>query len=247
MHQPEPHRPRTFFPTAITTFRNCPERYYHQYIRKLKRPVSFSRPLVVGGATHRLIARALPLYFQTGEVALDLGSEAMQQVSTSDYPEEELPYREQDARDVVEMTRTAIELVPSDARSLLQERKLFAPVGRRSIQIGAQVDLVMERSDGAIEHVDFKTGKVRDNTVQSLMARTVVGRRYQAASEIHTTTIHLAHHKRDTNRLTSEGCRDDWREIARNIQDIRSFEHFAPYPGPLCDYCPYQACDCSVM
>ena len=247
MHQSEPARPHTFFPTAIETFRNCPERYYHQYIRKRKRPAPFSRPLIIGGAAHRLIARALPLYFHSGEVALDLDSEALQQISTSEYPKEELPYREQDARDVVDLTRTAIDMVPSDATSLLQERRLYAPLGRSGNSIGAQVDLVLERSDGALEHIDFKTGKVRDNTVQSLMARAVVGKRFQTAPEILTTTLHLAHHKRDTSRLTSEASRDDWLEIAQNIRDIGSLDRFPPYPGPLCNYCPYQARDCSVM
>ncbi len=61
--------PRTFFPTAINTFRQCPERYYHYYIRKRRPPMPFSRPMIMGGATHRMIASILPRYLQYGEVA----------------------------------------------------------------------------------------------------------------------------------------------------------------------------------
>ena len=247
MRQSEPTPPRTFFPTAIMTFRNCPERYYHQYIRKRKRPAPFSRPMVVGGAAHRLIARALPPYFQSGEVALDLGSEAMREISSTAYPEDEFSHREEDAANVVDLTRTALDMMPTDAGLLLQERRLFAPLGRSGVQIGAQIDLVLGRSDGSIEHIDFKTGKLRDNTVQSLLARAVVGRRFPNAPGVQTTTLHLAHRKRDTGCLTREASRDDWRDIARNIRDIRSLDRFPPRPSPLCSYCPYQSRDCSVM
>lgn len=246
MRQLDAPRPRTFFPTAINAFRQCPEKYYHQYIRKQKGVQPFSRPMILGGATHRLIASILPGYMQSGEIPADIERQALEEISTSDYPDEEKQYREQDALDVVDLTRSAIEMLPAGATSVLQERNLYAPVGRSGIQIGARVDLVLRSDVGEIEHVDFKTGKVRDNTVQSLMARTVVGRRFRNAGEIRSTTLYLAHRQRQTLTLDRDVSRLDWEGIARNIRDIRSLERFAPTPGPLCDYCPFRARECSV-
>lgn len=246
MRQPDAARPRTFFPTAITTFRQCPEKYYHQYLRKRKGVQPFSRPMIIGGATHRLIASILPRYLRNGDIGPDLERKALEEISTSDYPDEERRYREQDALDVVDMTHTALDMIPTGSTSLLQERSLYAPLGRSEVQIGARVDLVLRTADGAIEHVDFKTGKVRDNTVQSLMARAVVGRRFGANSDIRTTTLFLAHRQRQTAALDRETSAPDWRTIAGNIREIRSLERFPPSPGPLCEYCPFRARECSL-
>lgn len=246
MVQSEMKRPYTFFPTAINTYRDCPEKYYHQYIRKLKRPMPFSRPMVTGGATHRTIARVLPQFLQTGEIAADLDARAMQELSTTTYPDDEREFLEQDTQRVVELTHTALEMMPAGAQSLLQERKLYARVGG-GVQVAAQIDLVLQRPDGTVEHVDFKTGRRRDNTVQSLIARTVVGRRFRVAEEIRTTTLYLAQRKLDSDTLNREEVRPAWEKIARDIKDMRSLDHFQPRPGPLCEYCPYKARDCSVM
>ena len=246
MRPPDATRPRTFFPTAINTYRQCPERYYHRYIRKRKGVLPFNRPMILGGATHRMIAASLPRYLQTGEIAADLAEQAMAEIATSDYPEEERPYREQDARDVVDLTLTALRMVPRESHSLLQERNLYRPLGRSGIEIGARIDLVMQDAEGRIEHIDFKTGKVRDNTVQSLMARVVVGHRYRAAPEIQTTTLYLAQRQRHSVTLERAASRHDWQSIARNIQDIRSRDDFPPTPGPLCEFCPFQTRYCSA-
>ncbi len=91
----------------------------------------------------------------------------LEEISTTTIPQEEQQYREQDALAVADLTRTALEMMPDKTTSLLQERNLYALLGRSNIQIGARVDLVTRNSDGVVEHIDFKTGKIRDNTVQS--------------------------------------------------------------------------------
>jgi RecB family exonuclease len=246
MRPPAGPRPRTFFPTAINTFRQCPERYYHRYIKKRTGAQPFSRPLVLGGATHRMIASVLPRYLHAGEIAADLEAQALAEVSTREYPDEERQHLAQDARDVVELTLAALELIPRRSRALLQERKLYAPLGRSGVEIGAQIDLVLQRPDGAIEHVDFKTGKVRENTVQTLLARAVVGRRFGTATEIQTTTLYLAQRQRHAVTLDRVTSRLDWQGVARTIRDMRANEHFPPTPGPLCAYCPFQSRHCSA-
>src|ERR687892_22637 len=99
-----PDRPRTFFPSQITAYRRCPERYFLQYIEK-------------------------------------------------------------DALDVASWTQTALDMLPRDARPMLVEKNLYAPVGRGPVQLGARIDLVLQHDDGTIEHVDFKTGKLREDPV----------------------------------------------------------------------------------
>lgn len=246
MQAPEPRRLRTFFPTHIDTFRQCPERFFHKYIRKRQGVTGFSRPLVLGSVTHRLIAAVLPRYMQSGDIAVDLEARAIQALASQDYPEAERHLIEQDAEDVVDLTKTALDMIPGDSRSLLQERKLYKPLGKSGIEIGAQVDLVLQRGDGTIEHIDFKTGKIRDNTVQSAIGRAVVGHRYRAAPEIQSTTLFLAERQRHSTVFSAETHGHEWKSIAQNIRDIRSLDTFPPNPGPLCAYCPFRETHCSV-
>ena len=217
-----------------------------QYARKRKRPPPFSRPLVTGGATHRLIAEVLPDFMQTGEIPADIESRALREVSTTEYLADELPYREQDAASVAECTAAAFEMIPPGSSSLLQERNLYAPLGRSGVQVGARIDLVLSHANGEIEHIDFKTGKIRDDVVQTLIARAVVGNRFGNTRRIRTTTLYLQHRERRTKALDRASSGTDWRAIARDIRDIRLLDSFPPSPGPLCDYCPYQARDCSA-
>ncbi|MEZ4569903.1 MAG: PD-(D/E)XK nuclease family protein [Thermomicrobiales bacterium] len=246
MPAPAQSRPRTFFPTAINMYRQCPERYYRHYILKKRRPQPFSRPLLTGGATHRLIARVLPTFMRTGQKPKDLLPDALREVSTSEYPPEEVDQRERDAADVVEWTFRALDMLPERSSLRLQERQLSCAAGKSGVEIGAQVDVVLQRSCGTVEHIDFKTGKVRDNTVQNLIARAVVGRHFGNAPGILTSTLYLRHGQYQSAELTADGSRLEWQGIARDIREIRSLGRFPPNPGPLCEFCPYQSRDCSV-
>jgi RecB family exonuclease len=239
-------RPRTFFPSQITTYRQCPERYFLQYIEKRRRPRPFSSELVKGGAAHRLIARAIPAYFQSSFIPADLTSQALAEVAATEYPPEERAYLEQDAIDVASWTQTALDMLPRDARALFVERKLFATLGRGPVQLGAQIDLVLEHDDGVIEHVDFKTGKLREDPVQELISRTVVGRRVQREATVRSTTLYVQHRHARSHELDRDECRADWLDIAEAIRAIRSTDTWPARPGPLCDYCPFKARDCSA-
>ena len=239
-------RTRTFFPTAINAFRQCPERYYLKYIRKRKRPMPFSRPLITGSAAHRLVAEVLPDFMQTGEIPVDIAPRALREVSTTEYPADELSYRDQDAASVAACTTAALDMIPAGSSSLLQERNLYAPLGRSGVQVGARIDLVLRRDNGDIEHIDFKTGKIRDDAIQNLIARAVVGRKFGIQQRIRTTTLYLQHRHTQSTILDRRTGRRDWKAIARDIRDIRSLDDFPPRPGPLCDYCPYQARDCTA-
>src|SRR5215217_244908 len=47
---------RTFFPTCLTTYEQCPERYYHAYIEKRPEPDDFFVPAFERGrAIHRVL------------------------------------------------------------------------------------------------------------------------------------------------------------------------------------------------
>jgi RecB family exonuclease len=239
-------RPRTFFPSQINTYRQCPERYFLQYIEKRKRPRPFSSELIKGGAAHRLIARTIPAYFQSNLIPDDLTSQALAEVAATEYPPEERAYLEQDAIDVASWTQTALDMLPRDARPMLVEKNLYAPLGRGPVQLGARIDLMLQHADGVIEHVDFKTGKLREDPVQELISRTVVGRRVQREASVRSTTLFVQHRHTQSRELDRDECRSDWRDIAEAIRAIRSTNAWPAHPGPLCDYCPFKARDCSA-
>jgi hypothetical protein len=237
-------RPRTFFPSHINAYRQCPQRFYLQYIRKLKRPRPFSAALVKGGATHRLIAQHLPRFLRSGELPTDLRGQARLAVEAGNYPASELSQLERDALEVADWTVRALEMLPPGARPLFVERKLYSPVGRHGLQLGAQVDLVLQHDDQTVEHIDFKTGKLKHDPVQMLVSRIVVGKRMSQAPRITTTTLNVQHRHIETAEMDRERCAGDWGEIASTLRAVRSTDEWIVLPGPLCDYCQFKARDC---
>ncbi|MGH6914298.1 MAG: PD-(D/E)XK nuclease family protein [Geminicoccales bacterium] len=137
-------------------------------------------------------------------------------------------------------------MLPRDARPLVVEQNLFAPAGRGALRLGARVDLVLKHEDGLIEHVDFKTGKLRDDPVQALVSRRVVGHRVSPSATVRTTTLYLQHRHADSRELDRDDCRSDWRDIADSIRAIRTITKWPAKPGPLCEYCPFKERDCSA-
>lgn len=239
--------PRTFFPTAINTYRQCPQRYLLQYIRKVRRPHPFSAALVKGGATHRLLARHVRPYLHTGRIPARLLEEAHREIATTDYPANERKHMARDAEEVAELTIAGLEMLPLGARPVIVERNLYALLDGGPVQLGARVDLVVQHEDATVEHIDFKTGKRRpDDRLQMLISRIVVGNRMREAPRILTTTLYLQQRQADSNPLAGAEFQADWRELKATIREIRTATDWPPIPGPLCDYCPYKSRDCAA-
>lgn len=239
--------PRTFFPTAINTYRQCPQRFLLQYVRKVRRPLPFSAALVKGGATHRLLARHVVPYLRSGNLPDRLLAEARQEIEGANYPPHERQHMARDAEEIVNLTVAGLQMLEPGAQPLLVERNLFALLGRGPVELGARVDLVVQHEDATVEHIDFKTGKRRpDDRLQMLISRVVVGRRMAAAPRIQTTLLYLQQRQADSRELAGPEFLADWQALKATITEIRTTTSWPPVPGPLCDYCPYKDRDCAA-
>jgi hypothetical protein len=112
----------------------------------------------------------------------------------------------------------------------------------------AKIDLLLAHTDGTLEYVDFKGGKVKPDPIQEVISRIVVAAEFgKHYPEIRTTTLFVAAKKRVSAVLEREACREAWETIKRAAAEIRSgLAAWDPSPSPFCTACPYFNNGCSI-
>jgi hypothetical protein len=120
-------------------------------------------------------------------------------------------------------------------------------VGGPGCLFRAKVDLVLAHTDGTLEHVDFKGGKVKADPIQEVLSRIVVASKYgERYPEIRTTTIFVAEQKRASAVLERSACRETWETIKQAVSEIQAGIGWKPSPSPFCGTCPYFTNGCSL-
>lgn len=238
---PRPVARTRFFPTALTVYEQCPERYYWQYIRKLYPAKPFDRKMQIGDATHKTLARAMNAR-RTVSTPPALETVAAFFLPESLYPAAERAQWPEDLRAVVRMAAWCLDRVPDDAEVLLVEHQLD---GRhRDLTFTSKIDLVVQHMDGEIEHVDYKTGRINAERVQQVITRFTVGHRWPEAA-IRTTTLYAGAQVCETAIETPATTKPIWSTILKTVREIQTATEWPARPTPLCNWCPYRE-RCSV-
>src|SRR5690606_21675345 len=128
----------------------------------------------------------------------------------------------QDVRVISDWVDNAIESFDTRKSVFAVEKSYDFPFRGRSTEpafvLKARVDLVLRHDDGAIEHVDWKTGKrgwVDD--IQNVAARLSVGRTLQEPRVVSTVSFLSAANGEfeDSSELSRTEVRSGWDEIKR--------------------------------
>src|SRR5215216_6657154 len=170
---------RTFFPTALTTYELCPERYFHQYVEK--RPIRddfFVPTLERGRAIHRVLYDAALEFMEHESLPSDIPARAAIALKRARYALGE-EWRE-DLTIVIRDIEFGLGQFDGTAQVLAAERKYYRKFDEEEpfFVLEAKVDLVLLRvdEDGLLflDVVDFKSGTGTPNPVQEIMCKIVV-------------------------------------------------------------------------
>ena len=241
-------------PTKLRTYLACPAKYRLEYIDKLGR---FYHRARAGYAIGHSLHRALDVFHNAGGAeavtAEDLTASLEQVWVAKGYADthQEAAYREEGLRILQEYhahavaTRAEAPVEVAPATTLWTEKTLRMDLSPE-IALSGRIDRVDEHADGALEIVDYKSGRdaVSEEDVRDALALSI----YQILVKHHcpdrrvfATLVALRTGARASAELSDEereeitaGCRELGEEI-RN----REWESVLPVVNDHCPYCDF--------
>jgi hypothetical protein len=248
---PERYRLPIIWPSQLKLYLDCPERYYHKYVSRRRGIAPFSRDLARGIALHATLAECFTEFQRSRGFPINIEERVEGHLRQSDYPDELVSLRTEDAENVVAYVKWVLSEFDCTVDVLSVEETLGyyyrGANGGPACLFRAKVDLVLAHTDGTLEHVDFKGGKVKPDPIQEVLSRVVVASEYgDAYPVIRTTTHFVADHKRASAVLERAACRDTWATIKCAVSEIMSRANWKPSPSPFCGTCPYFTNGCSI-
>jgi hypothetical protein len=248
---PASRRLPIFYPSQLNVYLECPEKYYHRYVLRRRVSEPFSRALARGTAVHAVLADCFRTFQEQQAFPINLRERVDFHLPEAGYPADQADCWPDDAADVLAQVKWMLAWFDGSARVVGIEETLAYRHGGGSdcdpFLLRAKVDLVLAHSDGTLQHLDFKTGRVQRDPIQEVVARIVVAARYgEEHPTIQTTTLFLGEQHEETEVLTREECRETWQTIKRTVQAILTTTSWHPVASPLCAWCPYFDNGCTL-
>jgi hypothetical protein len=248
---PELYRLPIVWPSQLKLYRECPERYYHKYVARRRAVEPFSRDLARGIALHAVLADCFSEFQKSGGYPINVQDRVEVQLRQSGYPTDLTDARIADEETVSTNVKWVLSEFDCTAEVLGIEQTLsYYHRGTDACPaslLRAKVDLVLAHTDGTLEHVDFKGGKVRSDPIQEVISRIVVAAEYgERCPTIRTTTLFASEQKRVSAVLDRAACRETWASIRQAVAEIQSGANWTPSPSPFCGTCPYFGNGCSI-
>jgi hypothetical protein len=239
----------TFTPTMLDTFGRCPLQFRRKYVEKQKPPQPFSRDFACGIAAHEVLHGVMEVYRRTGGYPIDLRRRA--EDALPDAPYSDAADRAADVDRVVAWVKNALGGIADDARVLQVERwmeyRFPGCADCPAFLLRHRVDLVLEHSDGALEHRDWKTGsRTEVDALQNAAARIVVRTAFPNHERILSSTAFLARGAVQIDELTRDQVRAEWQRIKRLAAGAMAERDWLPTSNALCPWCPFYQRGCPL-
>jgi hypothetical protein len=251
---------RTFFPTCLSTYEQCPERYYHAYVEKRPEPADFFvAAFERSRAIHRVLYDVALLYLEHKPIPADIRQRASHALNRWKYPSEEEWRR--DLEVVIRDIEFGLGQFDGNARVLAAETKYCRGFPETLedpfFALEAKVDLVLLRvdEDGLpyLDVVDFKSGKGTPYPIQEYVCQTVVENhapRYRVSYNfVCSTTVRTSLGQVDTRVIEGDEHSYLSQHVTKLVKAIYS-EYKEPRWQPVetwrCKWCPYCENGCSL-
>jgi putative RecB family exonuclease len=243
--------PRGLSPSAFSAFKSCPLAFKFSYLDRLPQPPS--APASKGTLVHRALellmlrdgpARTLP-------AALEDLTQARAELSEHpEFAELELTEAEWDGfyADAETLVHRYFELEdPTRVRPIGLELRLSVTVG--SLSLRGVIDRLELDENGELVITDYKTGSVPGERhelqrlagvhMYALMVEQLLGKRpvrVQLLYLLKPEAIIAVPSEQSVNGVARKS-----QALWKAIESACARDDFRPHPGPLCNYCSYQA------
>lgn len=243
-----------YFPKHLNTYKRCPQQYYLKYVRK--RPGRFvdTSALKRGAITHNVLSHAFNHFRRHNGFPAGLDSRVSERLTVGDYPSQD--HWRRDVAAITDWVDIAVESFDRRKSVVAVEQVYSYRFSQHAAAqdeppsfLKARVDLVLRRDDGAVEHIDWKTGKRGwVDEIQNLAARIAVGKALQEPRIVSTVSFLAATpgEMDDSSELTEQQVREGWRSIKGIVADICTDQEWQPIQSGLCNWCPYFQHGCKL-
>ncbi len=243
-----------FSPKHINDYRACPEQFYWRHIKREWVRKQFARPLEIGGATHRALAFVWHQQLAGFEEPDDLARLASIHLRQSNYPPDEQEKWPDDVATVAGHVERCLRALDGEKSILSVEREWSHSLAKTGsgppLRIQSRVDLVLQRPDGIVEHVDYKTGRKKADEIQEVMSRVVVRAMLTTTgitgAQLVTSTLYAKDGTLVSDQYDRDAYRHVWMDILDAVTAIRATTVWKPSPGPDCHWCDFKDL-CSIQ
>lgn len=251
-----PPRPVIFYPSQLSLFLECPQRYHLKYGRRWPIEVGFSPTLAKGIAVHATLAEVVEGLRLGRPVP---GEAALRSIATSHLPHGPYPSEiswQSDVALVLAQAQYALAGLAPDARVIAVEQtySYTYPGGSGSppFTLRCRADLVTAKDnvgtsndEATLTVTDWKSGG-RPDRLQTVIALIVAHHAYPHAAAIHSATVFLATRRAQIEHLGRDDVAATWRLIKRTVSAIAVEREWRPNPSALCEWCPYETNGCAL-
>ena len=240
-------------PKHLVAYNQCSLKHHLTYRRKLKGDFRPNRFMAEGNALHHVMRRWFRSTsdWRAGADPTVITHWLRQELDESHY---EVPTDHLKAMTTIaDHAAWCLDQIPADVTVQLAEREVQSPpvrIGVHPVRFHARVDLIVQHTDGEVEHIDFKTGGPQeDHWIQRGVERLVVGAAHPACAgrpATRTTTLYAG------PRLTDSQCHtpESFQSTRAELRDLahRMLHDDAPTPTPSgrCAWCAFRDAGCPV-
>jgi putative RecB family exonuclease len=228
-------------PTKLNTYQRCPLQYRLRYVDRVSVEEPFSRSLETAHATHVVLGQAFSLFSYDRAFPVNIRDRVESVLVAGDYPEIQMWL--EDVELVERWVKVALEWFDGHANVLDVERDYSRLVPRTldhpKFVLQAKLDLLLERRNGELEIVDFKTGKSSFvDVLQNAVTRILVSKTFPNRA-VRNTVVFVSGGKIYSEIIERDTLFETAEEIKRLVRGMATDTDWEPQMNPLCGYCPY--------
>lgn len=244
--------PKPLSPSAITKFRECPQKYKLSYIDKVKEPPSWQMHL--GSFVHEVLEH---LYKQS---ARNRNSETLRKLAAKLWVENDWPKKIEELSELLgsqaDFKRAAFEAMtnlwaledPSTVELDHMELEVAATIS--GIQLYGVIDRVASDPDGSVVISDYKTGKIPDprfnSDDQKWFQLLLYAAMYEASTGKRAKKLEYYYlakkvkHELEVSSELLQVAKEVVVSVRRGIDDASSSREFSCNVTNLCNWCHYK-------
>lgn len=237
---PAPPEPLELNPSAVDSYRRCPQKYLFGYLWSLQEGAKAT--LTFGRVMHSTIRRVMAEFKKGNRLPFEEVQRLFEtEWSTAGFEDD---YQEGEYRkDGLEQLRALHQTVLMETPEILELEKTFALPVENNVVLKGRIDQINSLGRGDVEIVDYKTGKAKKETeARRDLQLSIYAIAAKEIFELNPARL-VFHYLQDNSRQeTTRGAKqlDEAQKIVQEAAaDIRA-RSFPPKEGFICRSCAYR-------